>query len=115
MYILVVLTVVFYKTALGRVPVLEWLREMAAVDRRDIGLDLLRVQENWPIGMPLCKSLGQGLWEVRSNLQGGRIARLVFCLKGSEVFILHGFFKTTQKTPQTDLDLARRRMKEVMS
>jgi Phage derived protein Gp49-like (DUF891) len=77
MYISDVLTVVFYKTALGRVPVLEWLREMSAVDRRDIGLDLLRVQENWPVGMPLCKSLGQGLWEVRSNMQGGRMKDVI--------------------------------------
>jgi phage-related protein len=110
-----VLTVTFYKTTLGRVPVLEWLREMAAEDRREIGLDLLRVQENWPIGVPLCKSLGHGLWEVRSNLRGGRIARLLFCLQGSEIFVLHGFFKTTQKTPQADLDLAQKRMKDVMS
>jgi hypothetical protein len=77
MYISVVLTIIFYKTALGRVPVLEWLREMAAMDRRDIGLDLLRVQENWPIGLPLCKSLGQGLWEVRSNMQCRRIKEVM--------------------------------------
>jgi hypothetical protein len=77
MYIANLLTVVFYKTTLGRVPVLEWLREMAAVDRRVIGLDLLRVQENWHIGMPLCKSLGQGLWEVRSNLQGRRMKEVM--------------------------------------
>ena len=109
------LTVIFYKSNAGRIPVLEWLRGLAPQDRRDIGLDLLRVQENWPIGMPLCKSLGQGLWEVRSNLQGGRIARLMFCTKGSDVYVLHGFFKTTQKTPQSDLDLARKRMKDVLS
>lgn len=78
-----VLTVIFYQSNAGRIPVLEWLRGLAQLDRRDIGLDLLGVQEIWPISMPLCKSLGQGLWEVRSNLQGGRIARLVFCLKGS--------------------------------
>lgn len=109
------LTVIFYKSNSGRIPVLEWLRDLAPQDRRDIGLDLLRVQENWPIGMPLCKSLGQSLWEVRSTLQGGRIARLMFCLNGNDIYVLHGFFKTTQKTPQTDLELARKRMKEVLS
>ncbi len=109
------LTVVFYKSTSRHIPVLEWLRDLQPQDRRAIGLDLLRVQENWPIGMPLCKSLGQGLWEVRSSLQGGRIARLMFCLKDIDVYVLHGFFKTTQKTPQTDLELARKRMKDVMS
>ena len=88
---------------------------MEQADRKQIGLDLLRVQDNWPTGMPVCKSLGGGLWEVRSSLSGGRIARLLFCLKDGGVYVLHGFFKTTQKTPQADLELARRRMKEVMA
>jgi phage-related protein len=108
------LPVVFYKSSAGKVPVLEWVREMEAADRKQIGLDLLRVQENWPIGMPVCRSLGAGLWEVRCNLIGGRIARVLFCLAHGEVYVLHGFLKTTQKTPLHDLDLAKKRMKEVL-
>lgn len=110
----VLLTVVFYQTTSGAVPVLEWLRGMGREDRREIGLDLLRVQENWPIGMPLCRSLGGGLWEARSSLRGGRIARLLFCLNAEEIFVLHGFIKKTQKTPAQDLKLAEKRMKEVL-
>ncbi len=87
---------------------------MGKEDRKQIGLDLLRVQENWPIGMPVCKSLGSGIWEVRSNLSGGRIARVLFCLDGDDIIILHGFLKTTQKTPKHELKLARKRMKEVL-
>ena len=68
-------------------------------DRRQLGLALLRVQENWPIGMPLCRNLGSGLWEVRSSLNGGGIARLLFCTKAGEIFVLHGFIKKIQKTP----------------
>jgi phage-related protein len=108
------LPVVFYQTSAGGVPVLEWLRELDAGDRKQLGLDLLRVQENWPIGMPVCRSLGTGLWEVRSNLRGGRIARMMFCVVDGEVFVLHGFLKTTQKTPQSDLALAKKRMNEVL-
>lgn len=106
--------VVFYQTAAGHVPVLEWIRSLDAADRKGIGLDLLRVQENWPIGMPLCRSLGKGLWEVRSSLKGGRIARLLFCTHGNEIYVLHGFLKTTQKTPPQDLALAHKRMKDVL-
>jgi phage-related protein len=109
-----VLIAVFYQSASGRVPVLEWLRELDSRDRKQIGLDLLRVQENWPIGMPVCKSLGNGLWEVRSGLAGGRIARLMFCLADGEIYVLHGFMKTTQKTPPQDLELARKRMKDIL-
>lgn len=108
------LPVVFYQTSSGASPVVEWLREMAREDRRQLGLDLLRVQENWPIGMPLCRSLGGGMWEVRSSLLGGKIARLLFCLHGGEIFVLHGFIKKTQKTPAQDLKLAEKRMKEVL-
>lgn len=111
---LVPLHVVFYQTVRGAVPVLEWLREMDKEDRREIGLDLLRVQENWPIGLPLCRSLGGGLWEVRSSLAGGRIARILFCMQANEIFVLHGFVKKTQKTPPQDLRLAEKRMKEVL-
>jgi phage-related protein len=108
------LSVIFYRSSAGRVPVLDWLRSLEKNDRKLIGLALLRVQENWPIGMPVCKSLGQGVWEVRQMLSGGRIVRVLFCMKGDEIFVLHGFFKTTQKTPQLDLDLARKRQKEVL-
>jgi len=92
----------------------EWLRDFDREDRRQLGLDLLRVQENWPIGMPLCRSLGNGLWEVRSSLRGGRIARLLFCLNAGEIYVLHGFVKKTQKTPAEDLKLAQKRMKDVL-
>lgn len=109
-----ILPVAFYQTAARRVPVLEWIRGLDSADRKDIGLDLLRVQENWPIGMPVCKSLGGGLWEVRSSLRGGRIARLIFCIREGEIYVLHGFMKTTQKTPTQDLALAQKRMKEVL-
>jgi hypothetical protein len=66
--------VVFYKTAAGVVVVREWLRSLPEADRNIIGRDLMRVQYRWPVGMPLCRPLGDGLWEVRSDLPSSRIA-----------------------------------------
>jgi phage-related protein len=63
--------------------------------------------------MPVCRPLGQGLWEVRSNLAGNRIARVIFCIAQGRMVLLHGFVKKTQKTPNEDLALVRRRMKEI--
>src|ERR1035437_6166467 len=80
---------------------------------RAIGLDLMRVQFGWPIGMPLVGSLKDGLWEVRSTLPSQRIARLILCFHDQMLVVLHGFIKKTQKTPADDLALAKRRMKEV--
>ncbi len=106
--------VVFYRTAAGAEPVREWLRSLSAEDRRTIGTDLATVQVGWPIGMPLCRPLGAGLWEVRSKLTNNRIARLVFFVSEGRIGVLHGFIKKTQKTPRTEIALAKKRMKEMM-
>lgn len=105
----------FYHTGSGSSPVLEWIRSLPSDDRAEIGQDLMRVQYRWPIGMPLCRALGEGLWEVRSTLPSKRIARLVFCTADGELYVVHGFIKKTQKTPVADLELAHRRMKEIQS
>ena len=72
-----------------------------------------KVEFGWPIGMPYCRSLGNGLWEVRSDLTGGKIGRVVFCVVTRRMVLLHGFIKKTQKTPAKDIGLAHRRMKKV--
>jgi len=107
--------VVFYRTSGGAEPVLDWLRGLPAEDRRAIGADLATVQFGWPIGMPLCRPLSGGLWEVRCALPSRRIARLLFFVADNRIGVVHGFIKKTQKTPGDDLDLARRRMKEMQA
>ena len=107
--------VFFHRTAAGHEPVLDWLRALPPEDRRVIGTDLATVQFGWPIGMPLCRALGGGLWEVRSSLPSRRIARLIFFINQHRIGVVHGFIKKTQKTPAEDLALARRRMQEMQS
>jgi len=83
---------VFYRSSAGVEPVLKWLKSLAADERKEIGRDLMRAQWRWPVGMPLCRSLGGGLWEIRSNLPG-RTARVLFCIKDGSIgarFILVG-------------------------
>jgi phage-related protein len=89
------------------------LKELPADDRKIVGEDIKDVEFAWPIGMPLCRSLGKGLWEVRSTLTHGRIARVLFCEREGKMVLLHAFVKKTQKTPAADLELALKRMKEV--
>ena len=84
---------------------------MDLADRKSIGEDIKDVEFSWPIGMPLVRSRGRGLWEVRSSLARGRIARVLFCVVASEMVLLHIFIKTTQKTPVRDIDLAVKRMR----
>ena len=103
----------FYALPSGREPVREWLKGLSAEDRKIVGEDVKDVEFAWPIGMPLCRALGQGLWEVRSNLTQGRIARVLFCEHEGKMILLHAFLKKTQKTPADDLRLALKRMKEI--
>jgi phage-related protein len=103
----------FYELPSGRVPVREWLKSLDKTDRKIIGEDIKDVEFSWPIGMPLCRVLGKGLWEVRSDVTQGRIARVLFCIHGDRMVLLHGFIKKTQKTPNADLELAMKRKKEI--
>jgi len=104
--------VVFYRTPAGSEVVRSWLRGLDEDDRGAIGQDLMRVQFRWPVGMPLCRAIGEGLWEVRSDLPSDRIARMLFSVHRGRIVILHGFIKKSRKTPDEDLALARKRKRE---
>src|SRR5258707_6211871 len=98
--------VVFYRTRAGGEVVRNWLRGLDESDWSAIGQDLMRVQFRWPVGMPLCRAMGDGLWELRSDLPSNRIARVSFSVQQGKILVLHGFIKKTQKTPDEDLALA---------
>jgi len=103
----------FYRSPNGTEPVRQWLLSLSRADRLAIGTDLKTVEFGWPVGLPVCRSLGDGLWEVRSSLRH-RIARVLFCVAGDTMWLLHGFIKKQQKTPAPDLALARRRQRQVL-
>ena len=104
---------VFYESGSGNMPVREWLLGLDREDRRIIGEDIATVEFGYPIGMPVCRSLGNGLYEVRSSISGGRIARVIYIVKRGYMVLLHGFIKKTQKTPKQDIDLASKRAREL--
>lgn len=104
---------IFYRTRQGREPVREWLQGLGKVERQEIGKDLLRAQWRWPVGMPLCRAMGRGLWEVRTDLPTKRTARVLLCLYREHLVALHGFIKKTRATPDSDLATARARRREL--
>jgi phage-related protein len=63
--------------------------------------------------MPHSRSMGGGLFELRPRGREG-IARVFYCLKvGKRIIMLYSFIKKTQETPKRELDIARRRQREV--
>lgn len=108
------LPAVFFRTEAGNEPVREWLKDdnLSREDRVKIGSDIRAVEIGWPLGMPLCRALGKGLWEVRTSLQE-RIARVIFFIHDGEMILLHGFIKKDRHTPQPDLDVAMGRKRQM--
>lgn len=104
----------FFRTAAGNEPVREWLLDLDKAERTRIGEAIKLVEFGWPIGMPTCRALGSGLYEVRVTLSS-RIARVLFCFHDGGMVLLHGFIKKTEATPPADLKLARERMGELSS
>ena len=65
------------------------------------------------LGMPYTKAMGDGLFEMRLKDQYG-IARIFYCtITGHNIIVLHSFIKKTQKTPDRELQLAKKRLKEI--
>lgn len=105
----------FYRSDTGREPVREWLLDLDPGDRKILGEDIKTVEFGWPIGMPTCRPIHghRGLYEVRSDISDGRIARVLFTIEGSDMVLLHAFIKKSRKTPQADIDVALRRWRRL--
>lgn len=96
----------FYRNENGTEPVRDWLKSLSKEERFLIGADIKTVEFGWPIGMPTCRLMGDGLFEVRTNLPQNKIARVLFCFYAGKIILLHGFIKKSQKTPKQQLNLA---------
>ena len=57
--------------------------------------------------------MGQGLWEIRTDLSTKRTARVLLCVYREHLVALHGFIKKTRTTQEDDLALARKRQREL--
>jgi phage-related protein len=111
------ISVLFYATPSKRQVVKEWILSFDKSDRRILGEDLKTVQIGYPMGMPFCRPLGQGLSEVRSTLSGNREARMIFYYDSAAeaLVVLNGFIKKSRATPKAEIDLALKRKREFSS
>lgn len=104
---------IFYRTEAESEPLRSWLKAMDPKDRRLVGEDIKTVEFGWPVGMPICRPMGDGLYEVRTRLPGSRMVRVFFYIdRRQRMVLLHGIVKKTRATPDADLDLARQNMRK---
>ena len=104
--------ILFYMTSSGRQPVMEFLESLLVSDRKEVMADIVTLRLSYPAAPPLVKKIESGLWELRSRTQSG-ICRIFFTVDEGAIVLLHGFLKKTQKTPQKEIDTARKRLKSL--
>ena len=107
--------VVFYRTDAGKDVVVDEIRKLSDEDRKKVGEDLRFVQIGYPVGPPQCRPLRDGLWEVRSSLPSGPKYRLICTYDSATetVVVLNGFVKKTQRTPASEIELAKERRRKL--
>ena len=106
------LQVVFYKTNVNNEPVRDWLKTLEKREKKLIGEDIKAVQIGWPLGMPLVKKIERDLWEIRTKLEN-KISRVLFTMWQNNIVLIHGFIKKTEKIAKEDLELARKRVRDI--
>src|SRR5436190_21933630 len=93
-----------YADAEGRSPVRESLRNLNAAQRRAIGRTIQLLEDNGPtLAEPHAKHLQDGIWELRTQVEGDAFRCLYFTETGQRFVILHVFAKKTQKTPAREI------------
>jgi phage-related protein len=105
------LKVHFYRELNGNEPVRNWLQSLDKPTKIILGEDISKVQFRWPLGMPLVRSLGKGVHELRSHFPNG-IIRILFMVNDKTMILLHGFIKKTEKLPLQDYSIAKERAKK---
>jgi len=94
---------------------LDVLRSFPERPRRMAGFQLDRVQRGLePFDWKPMTSIGTGVQEIRIRDEHGAFRVIYLARLPDAVYVLHCFVKKTQRTSQRDLDVARRRLNELM-
>ena len=106
--------VVYFREASGRSPVESFIDGLAMGEKVEtvVGIDMLK-SHGISVGRPWVAPLGKGLWELRIRTR--RQLRILYFLHTEKTFVLlHGFVKKTREVPQSEIQIALRRMKQYL-
>lgn len=104
-------SIVFYKDHRGKCPPLEFIEELPVMEQAKIRNALRLLKEfGTNLSMPHAKPIQGKLWELRP----GGIRLFYFAYIEQQFVILHGYRKQSQKAPGGEIEIALRRMQELM-
>ena len=96
----------------------EWeLADFPKVVREDLADALARLEEGHMLSMPLSRpmpSIGKGVHELRFRDRSGIYRVIYVIIKSGVIYLLHAFKKTTMETPLHNMEVAKKRLKEVI-
>ena len=106
----------FYKDKDGNEPVKEYISSLAGKNDKDSRVNLNKIRDyiktlseyGTRAGEPYVKHIEGEIWELRPL----RNRILFFGYDGNKIILLSHFIKKTQKTPQREIDKAKRLMKD---
>ena len=107
-------SIVYFRESGGRSPIADFIERLAQDEQVDVavGIDMLR-SHGIALGRPWVAPLGKGLWELR--VRSKRQLRILYFLHTGRTFVLlHAFVKKTRKTPKHEIELSKKRLKEML-
>ncbi len=84
--------------------------------RGDLADALARLNEGHKLSMPLSRpmpSIGKGVHELRFRDRSGLYRVIYVFIGGGYIYLIHAFMKKTTQTPIQNIDLAKKRLKEI--
>ena len=94
---------------------LQNLRLFSTDAKQDVGKQLDTVQRgNEPVDWKPMTSVGRGVKEIRTKVADGIYRTIYIATLPNTVYVLHAFQKKTQKTRKKDIDLAAKRLADLL-
>jgi phage-related protein len=109
--------VVYYRDRNNRYPIQEFIKGLSQTARAAVIRDIdLLAELGLALGAPTVKPIKgvRKLWELRTKTADGAIRIFYVAVTGKRFVLLHGFIKKTEKTPKIELDVAAKRLQEIL-
>lgn len=110
------LKVKFYLTSSGRSPIEDFLLDLSIELKSEFMDAVILLESGQNLSMPLSRNLSsieRGLHELRIKDRTGAYRFFYFVKKADGIYFVHAFKKKTQELPSKEIEIVRKRIKEI--